>query len=276
MQHIIMPDPIRATRMSTAELRSSFLIEGLFTPGELKLISTDLDRAIVGGIVPLDSPLPLTADPELRAQFFCERRELGVLNIGGQGSVVVDGRTYDMNRLDCLYVGRGSRDVAFVSSAPASPARFYLVSYPAHAVLPTQLAPHQNGTGLRLGSQATANARSIYKRIHPDGIASCQLVMGYTLLDEGSCWNTMPPHTHRRRSEIYMYFDLDRSQRVLHVMGEPQETRHLVVGSEEIILSPAWSVHAGAGTTRYGFCWAMGGENQAFDDMDAVAIAELR
>jgi 4-deoxy-L-threo-5-hexosulose-uronate ketol-isomerase len=276
MQHLIMPDPIRATRMSTAELRSSFLIEGLFKPGELKLVSIDLDRAIVGGVVPLDSPLPLAADSEMRAQFFCERRELGVLNIGGQGAIVVDGESYAMNRLDCLYIGRGSRNVAFMNSAPGDPARFYLVSYPAHAILPTQLATHQSGTELRLGSQATANARSIYKRIHPDGIASCQLVMGYTLLDEGSCWNTMPPHTHRRRSEIYMYFDLDPSQRVLHVMGEPRETRHLLVGREEVVLSPAWSVHAGAGTTRYGFCWAMGGENQAFDDMDAVAIAELR
>ena len=276
MKHYTMPDPIRAARMNTAELRSSFLIEGLFTPGRLHLVSTDLDRAIVGGAVPLNTSLSLSAGPEMRAGFFCERRELGVLNIGGHGTVLVDGQSHPMNRLDCLYIGRGSRQVIFASTASTDPARFYLVSYPAHAVFPSQLATHQSTTALRLGSQTTVNERSLYKRIYPDGIASCQLVMGYTLLDEGSSWNTMPPHTHQRRSEIYMYFDLDASQRVLHVMGDPRETRHLFVGPEEVVLSPAWSVHAGAGTTRYGFCWAMGGENQAFDDMDAVAIAELR
>lgn len=276
MQHYIMPDPIRTAHMNTAELRRSFLIEDLFTRGRLRLVSTDLDRAIVGGAVPLDAPLPLSADPEMRAQYFCERRELGALNIGGKGTVTADGRSYAMDRLDCLYIGRGCREVSFASATTTDPARFYLISYPAHSAYPTQLCRHESGGGLCLGSQATANARSIYKRIHPDDIASCQLVMGYTLLDEGSCWNTMPPHTHRRRSEIYMYFDLDPSQRVLHVMGEPQETRHLLVGSEQAVLSPAWSVHAGAGTSRYGFCWAMGGENQVFDDMDGVAIAELR
>lgn len=276
MQHYLMPDPIRAARMSTAELRSSFLLEELFAQGQLQLVSTDLDRAILGGVVPTNTPLSLLAGPEMRAGFFCERRELGVLNIGGPGSVIVDGQSHSMNRLDCLYVGRGSREVSFASAAATDPARFYLISYPAHAVFPTRLAGHQDGAGLRLGSQAAANARTIYKRIHPDGIASCQLVMGYTLLDEGSCWNTMPPHTHLRRSEIYLYFDVDPSQRVLHVMGEPQETRHLLVGAEQAVLSPAWSVHAGAGTSRYGFCWSMGGENQAFDDMDAVGIAELR
>lgn len=276
MKHYTMPDPTRTARMSTAELRSSFLIDELFTPGRVHLVSTDLDRAIIGGAVPLDVPLLLTAGAEMRASFFCERRELGVLNIGGPGAIVVDDQTHAMGRLDCLYIGRGSREIRFASNAASDPARFYLVSYPAHAVFSTQLAAHQSGTGLRLGAQATANARSIYKRIHPDGIGSCQLVMGYTMLDEGSCWNTMPPHTHQRRSEIYMYFDLDPAQRVLHVMGEPQETRHLMVGPEQAVLSPAWSVHAGAGTTNYGFCWAMGGENQAFDDMDGVAIAELR
>lgn len=275
MKHYTMPDPTRTVRMSTAELRSNFLIDGLVTPGRLHLVSTDLDRAILGSAVPLDAPLPLVADPE-RASFFCERRELGVLNIGGPGTVLVDGESHRMNRLDCLYIGRGTREVSFASTTSNDPARFYLVSYPAHAALPAKLVKHVGGAGLPLGSQATANARRLYKRIHPDGIASCQLVMGYTLLDEGSCWNTMPPHTHRRRSEIYMYFDLDPSQRILHIMGEPQETRHLLVGPQEAVLSPAWSVHAGAGTTRYGFCWAMGGENQTFDDMDAVAIAELR
>lgn len=276
MQHYIMPDPVRAAQMSTAELRSNFLVEGIFAMGELRLVSTDLDRAIIGGAVPEGTPLSLLADAEMRAGFFCERRELGILNIGGRGSVFVDGQSYPMERLDCLYIGRGAREVAFTSAAANNPARFYLVSYPAHGAFATQLVEHRDGTGLRLGSQATANARTIYKCIHPDGIASCQLVMGYTLLDEGSCWNTMPTHTHRQRSEIYLYFDLDPSQRVLHVMGEPQETRHLLVAAEQAVLSPAWSVHAGAGTSRYGFCWAMGGENQAFDDMDAVAIAELR
>jgi 4-deoxy-L-threo-5-hexosulose-uronate ketol-isomerase len=276
MKHYTMPDPIRTAQMSTAELRSSFLVQDLFMSGQLQMVSTDLDRAIIGGAVPLDAPVSLSADPEMRANFFCERRELGVLNIGGSGTVLVDGQSHMMNRLDCLYIGRGSREVLFASTSLDDPARFYLVSYPAHAVLPTRLASHQSTVVVRLGAQATVNARALYKCIYPDGIASCQLVMGYTLLDAGSCWNTMPPHTHRRRSEIYMYFDFDPSQRVLHVMGEPQETRHLLVGPEEAVLSPAWSVHAGAGTTRYGFCWAMGGENQSFDDMDAVAVAELR
>jgi 4-deoxy-L-threo-5-hexosulose-uronate ketol-isomerase len=276
MKHYTMPDPIGTAHMSTAELRSHFLLDSLFRAGRLHLVSTDLDRAILGSAVPLDAPLALLADPEMRASFFCERRELGVFNIGGPGTVLGDGQSYSLNRLDCLYIGRGSREVSFASAASDDPARFYLISYPAHAALPTKLVKHESSVGQPLGSQATANSRRLYKRIHPDGVASCQLVMGYTLLDEGSCWNTMPPHTHRRRSEIYMYFDLDPSQRVLHVMGEPQETRHLLVGPQEAVLSPAWSVHAGAGTTRYGFCWAMGGENQSFDDMDAVLIAELR
>jgi 4-deoxy-L-threo-5-hexosulose-uronate ketol-isomerase len=276
MKHYTMPDPIRTAHMNTAELRSNFLIDGLFAPGRLHFVSTDLDRAIIGGAVPLDTPLPLLADPEMRADYFCERRELGVLNIGGPGAALVDGQSHTMNRLDCLYIGRGAREIDFASKTSGDPARFYLVSYPAHAALPAKLVKHESGAGLSLGSPTMANARQLYKRIHPDGTASCQLVMGYTMLDEGSCWNTMPPHTHRRRSEIYMYFDLDPSQRVLHVMGEPQETRHLLIGPEEAVLSPAWSVHAGAGTMRYGFCWAMGGENQSFDDMDPVAIAELR
>jgi 4-deoxy-L-threo-5-hexosulose-uronate ketol-isomerase len=262
--------------MNAVELRSNFLVEGIFVPGQLHLISTDMDRAIVGAAVPLDAKISLSAGPEMCANFFCERRELGVLNIGCSGAVLVDGQSYAMDRLDCLYIGRGSREIGFTSIGSANPARFYLVSYPAHAAFPTRLATHQSSEELRLGSQATVNARSLHKCIYPDGITSGQLVMGYTLLDEGSCWNTMPPHTHQRRSEIYMYFDFDSSQRILHVMGEPQETRHLLVGPEEAVLSPAWSVHAGAGTTRYGFCWAMGGENQTFDDMDAVAIAELR
>ena len=204
MKHYTMPDPIRAARMNTAELRSSFLIEGLFTPGRLHLVSTDLDRAIVGGAVPVNTSLSLSAGPEMRAGFFCERRELGVLNIGGHGTVLVDGQSHPMHRLDCLYIGRGSREVIFASTASTDPARFDLVSYPAHAVFPSQLATHQSSAALRLGSQTTVNERSLYKRIYPDGIASCQLVMGYTLLDEGSSWNTMPPHTHQRRSEIYV------------------------------------------------------------------------
>ena len=276
MKHNIMPNPTRIKTMTTAQLRETFLVDGLFQPGRLEIVSTDLDRAIVGSAVPLTAALPLEAGPEMRAAFFCERRELGVLNIGGAGTVTVDGKMYELARLDCFYVGRGSQSVSFASAAEGDPAKFYLISYPSHAEYPTTLAKHDPATGLKLGSAATANARSLYKRIYMDGIRSSQLVMGYTLLDEGSCWNTMPPHTHQRRSEIYMYFGLDPAARVLHLMGEPQETRHLLVGPEEIVLSPAWSVHAGAGTAQYGFCWAMGGENQAFDDMDAAPVAELR
>lgn len=276
MKLLQMSDPVRFPRMTTEELRSTFLIDDAFKPGAITLSYVDLDRAVVGAAVPTSSALTLETSPELRAEFFCERRELGVLNVGGSGTVTVDGKTFELDKLDCLYVGRGSRAVSFASRNPAEPAAFYLLSYLSHAEFPTAMVKFRDLTPVQLGAAATCNRRSIYKAIHRDGIRSSQLVMGFTLLEEGSNWNTMPAHTHMRRSEIYMYFDVDPAHRIIHLMGPPQETRHLVLADRSIVVSPGWSIHAGVGTTRYGFCWGMGGENQAYDDMDAVAIADLR
>ncbi|HEY1743272.1 MAG TPA: 5-dehydro-4-deoxy-D-glucuronate isomerase [Granulicella sp.] len=276
MKLLQMADPVRYSRMTTPELRETFLLEGMFRPGALDLAYVDLDRTVIGSAVPTTAPLQLETQPELRAEFFCERRELGVLNVGGAGSVTVDGTTFELAKLDCLYVGRGSKAISFTSEDAANPAAFYLLSYPAHAEYPTKMVRFKDLEGLKLGSVETCNKRTIYKAIYREGIRSCQLVMGFTLLDEGSNWNTMPPHTHMRRSEVYMYFDVDPAHRVLHLMGPPQETRHLFIGDREVAVSPGWSVHAGVGTKSYGFCWGMGGENQAYDDMDGVAITELK
>jgi 4-deoxy-L-threo-5-hexosulose-uronate ketol-isomerase len=276
MQLLQMSDPVRFPRMTTEELRSTFLLDGMFRPGAITLAYVDLDRAVAGGAVPTGAALSLETSPELRAEFFLERRELGVLNVGGSGAISVDGKTFDLDKLDCLYIGRGSRDVSFTSKDVNNPAAFYLLSYLAHADFPTALAKFSDLKPVQLGSAETCNRRSIYKAIHRDGIRSCQLVMGFTLLDEGSNWNTMPAHTHMRRSEIYMYFDIDPAHRVVHLMGPPQETRHLLLADRSIVVSPGWSIHSGVGTTRYGFCWGMGGENQAYDDMDPVTIAALQ
>ena len=276
MKLLQMADAVRYPRMTTAELRETFLLEGLFTPGELRLAYVDLDRTVVGGAMPTVRPLELETQPALRAEFFCERRELGVLNVGGAGTVTVDRKEYALSKLDCLYVGRGCKAIFFTSADAKAPAAFYLLSYPAHAEFPTGMMKFADMKGLDQGSVETCNQRTIYKAIHMEGLRSCQLVMGFTLLDEGSVWNTMPPHTHMRRSEIYFYFDLDPAHRVLHLMGPPQETRHLLIGDKEVVVSPGWSVHAGAGSKNYGFCWGMGGENQRYDDMDGVTIAELR
>jgi 4-deoxy-L-threo-5-hexosulose-uronate ketol-isomerase len=263
-------------KLGTEELRANFLVESLFTPGKLELVYSDADRAIIGSAVPTGSPLKLSADAELRAAFFCERRELGVLNIGGAGTVEVDGQKYDLGKLDCLYVGRGSREVSFASRDAAAPAAFYLLSYPAHAAHPTALATVKDTTPMELGAPADANRRSLYKYIHTGGIKSCQLVMGFTKMHEGSVWNTMPTHTHTRRSEIYIYFDLDPKRRVMHFMGTPKQTRHLVVADRQAIISPSWSIHSGCGTGAYTFCWGMGGENQTFEDMDPAPVDTLR
>ena len=278
MKLLQMADAVRYPRMTTAELRETFLIEDAFRAGEIVLTYVDLDRAVIGGAVPTTEALTLETQPELRAEFFCERRELGVLNVGGVGTVSVDGTTYELGKLDCLYVGRGSKAVSFSSASAEHPAAFYLLSYPAHTEYPTKMvtfAELQAGA-VHLGSEETCNKRSIYKAIFLDGIKSCQLVMGFTLLAPWSNWNTMPPHTHMRRSEVYFYFDVDAGQSVVHMMGPPQETRHLVMSDRSVVVSPGWSIHAGVGTKSYGFCWGMGGENQRYDDMDPVAIAELK
>jgi len=219
MQIRFSPNQNDYTKLCTDGLRANFLIETLFVPGKIELVYSDADRAIIGSAVPTGSALKLSADAELRAAFFCERRELGILNIGGSGAVEVDGKKYEMNKLDCLYVGRGSREVSFTSKDAAKPAAFYLLSYPAHAAYPTTLATMKDAAPVELGSLADANRRTIYKYIHTDGIKSCQLVMGFTKLQEGAVWNTMPPHTHTRRSAVYIYFDVDPKRRVMHFMA---------------------------------------------------------
>jgi 4-deoxy-L-threo-5-hexosulose-uronate ketol-isomerase len=262
--------------MTTRELRANFLLEDLFRTGELQLVYWETDRTVIGSAVPAGTTLRLEAGKELAAEYFCERREIGVINLGQGGVINVDGTNYELNRLDCLYIGRGSREIGFRSHDPLNPAKFYLVSHPAHTTYSTTLATQQDARQLHLGSQETANKRTIYQCIYEKGLQSCQLVMGYTQLDPGSVWNTMPAHTHARRSEVYLYFDIAEDTAVFHFMGPGDGTRNLMMHSEQVVLSPIWSIHAGCGTRAYSFVWAMGGENQRFDDMDAIAIRDLR
>jgi 4-deoxy-L-threo-5-hexosulose-uronate ketol-isomerase len=270
------PDLARYPRLTTAEMRAGYLIENLFQPGRVRLVYTDVDRAIVGGIVPMGQKLSLGTSKELAANYFAERRELGVINIGGKGAITVDGREFTLEKRDCLYIGRGSQQIELASANPQAPAWFYMVSYPAHTAYPTRQATIKDAEAVDLGSQRDANQRTIRKYIHSKGIQSCQLVMGFTELKEGSIWNTMPPHTHARRTEVYLYFDVAPDAAVFHFMGTAQETRHLVVHSGEAVLSPPWSMHCAAGTRNYSFIWAMGGENQEFSDMDQVPVNALK
>ncbi len=276
MKRILTVDPGRFSIMTTEELRQSFLLDTLFQADVVELAYWECDRTVIGGAIPVSRPLTLEAGPELAAGYFLERRELGIMNIGGPGAVSVDGIWHTLNKCDCLYVGRGSRSVVFSSAAASDPACFYLLSYPAHTTYPTTLARKADATPVRLGSRAEANERTIYKYIHPGGVKSCQLVMGYTELDEGCIWNTMKPHTHMRRTEVYLYFDVPAGHAVFHLLGPPEETRHLLMHDRQAALSPIWSIHSGAGTRAYRFIWGMGGENQEFSDMDHVEIRDLR
>jgi len=276
MRLIQVADAVRYARMTTDELRAAFLVDSLFEPGRVSLAYIDLDRTVVGSAVPLAQPLTLEADLDLRATYFTERRELGVLNIGEAGAVEANGHCYELANLDALYVGRGNEKVVFSSHDAAAPAEFYLLSYPAHAAYPTARIDSRAIEPAVLGSGATANHRKITRLIHLDGVRSSQLVMGFTQLSEGSVWNTMPPHTHMRRSEVYLYFNLAPADRVVHLMGPAHETRHIVVADKQVVISPGWSIHAGVGTSSYTFCWGMGGENQLYSDMDPLAIADLR
>lgn len=276
MKILQLADEVRYRTMTTADLRATFLIEDLFKPGRIDFVYIDLDRGVVGSAVPLAQELRLGTYPALRADYFTERRELGVFNIGAPGSVTVDGTRYELGRRDALYIGRGSKEIVFASNDAQAPAEFYLLSYPAHTSYPVALVRGAEQEPTRLGAPETANQRSIYKLIHSQGPKSCQLVMGFTQLAPGSVWNTMPPHTHMRRSEIYLYFDLPERERAFHLMGPADETRHIVVANKQVAVSPLWSIHAGAGTATYAFCWGMGGENQAYDDMDKIEIRNLR
>ena len=268
--------PNETRQFNTTELRENFLIETLFTPNSLQLCYSHYDRVIVGGAMPVDSPVDLPTYPELRSDFFLERRELGIINVGGAGSVTVDGQTYELAKLDGLYVGRGSRSVSFASQQADAPARFYLLSSPAHKEYPTQKAAQGDVFSAPMGSAEAANERTIYRYIHKDGLQSCQLVMGLTILKPGSVWNTMPAHVHDRRMEAYFYFDLDHAHRVVHLMGQSIETRHLMVANHQAIISPPWSIHSGCGTSNYSFIWGMAGENLDYADMDLIAIADLK
>ena len=262
--------------MSTEELRQSFLLSDLFVSGEVNLRITDLDRAVVGGAVPAAEPIVLPNPDALRAEFFAQRREIGILNIGGDGTVTVDGHDFELAARDVLYVGRGSRDVSFASASADNPARYYIISYPAHSDFPTRRVRADEAQANELGTAERANRRRIARYIHAEGVRSSQLVMGVTVLEPGSVWNTMPAHTHSRRSEIYLYFDLPADAFVVHLMGEPQELRAMIVRDGEVAMSPGWSVHSGCGTSAYAFCWAMGGENQDYADMDPVPVESMR
>jgi 4-deoxy-L-threo-5-hexosulose-uronate ketol-isomerase len=270
------PDPASFCRMTTQEIRQHFLIESLFGPDSIVMVYSDVDRVIVASAVPVDRPLALTSADELRADYFCQRRELGVLNIGQSGTITVDGQKYKTANLDCLYIGRGSKEIEFSSDDSSNPSRFYLLSYPAHKEYPTSHIQLKQASPIHLGSMEESNKRTIYKCIHPDGVKSCQLVMGFTILEAGCVWNTMPAHTHERRTEVYMYFNMASKARVFHFIGQPKETRHIAVAEGQVVISPSWSIHSGVGTSAYTFCWAMGGENQKFDDMDHLAVVDIQ
>ena len=268
--------PEHYLRMSGEDLRRSFLVEGLFTPGEVRLVHWEGERTIIGSAVPLATPLPLLSPADIKADHFADRREIGIANLGGAGMVSIGGIAHALAPRDLYYVSKGASDIVFSSENPDVPALFYIVSHPAHAAHPSALIPQADAEPVPIGSAATARARTLRRYIHPRGVKSCQLVMGITDLETGSVWNTMPPHTHIRRTEIYLYFDLDPGAVAFHFMGPPEQTRHLVVRNFEAVLSPAWSMHFGAATSRYAFVWSMGGENQEFEDMQGVTLDRLR
>lgn len=260
----------------TARLREEFLIQDLFRPDEVKMVYSHIDRIITGAAVPVNKALTLAAGEELRAEYFLQRREMGIINIGGEGKVTVDGTVYTLRHRDGIYVGRGCKDVVMESVDSAKPAKFYFNSTPAHKAYPTVYIRPEDCVNVELGSLEQSNHRNICKYILPGQVESCQLVMGMTTLRPGSVWNTMPCHTHDRRMEVYLYFDLPEDAFVMHYMGEPTETRHIVVRNEEAVISPSWSIHSGSGTQAYTFIWGMAGENQDFDDMDGCAMTDLK
>ena len=272
---------------TTERLREEFLIDDLFQPDVIKLVYSHIDRIITGSAVPVKEVLKLTAGDELRAKYFCERRELGVINIGGVGVITIDGKDYQVAYKEGMYIGMGSKEITFASVDASNPAKFYLNSAPAHRTCPTVLIK-PNGTPeegvvivkdcnkVELGSLEASNHRTICKYILPGQVESCQLEMGMTKLEPGSVWNTMPCHTHDRRMEVYLYFDMPEDALVMHYMGEPQETRHIIMRNEQAVISPSWSIHSGCGTQAYTFIWGMVGENQDFDDMDHCAMKDLK
>ncbi len=274
IRYAIHPEQMKG--LDTSKIRSHFLIEGLFKKNEMTLIYSHMDRIIVGGVCPYDKGLELKVTKELGVEFFLQRREMGIINIGSKGVVSVEGKEYLLEKKDCLYLGMGSKEVSFKSLDPNDPAKFYFNSTPAHRSYPTVILSKKDAQSLHLGTPEKANVRTIYQFIHPKGLKSCQLVMGMTVLEPNSIWNTMPCHMHDRRIEVYLYFDLPDDSVVFHLFGEPRETRHLIVRNEQAVLSPSWSIHSGVGTTNYTFIWGMAGENQTFTDMDDIPMSELR
>ena len=260
----------------TKRLREEYLIENLFIENEIKLVYSHIDRIIIGGIFPITEKIKLKGGKELGSNFFLERRELGVINIGGPGIIILDDEEFSLNNKDAIYVGLGIKEVFFKSLDIKNPAKFYLNSAPAHCKYPTALFTLEKARKVKMGDISTSNKRIINQYIHPDVCKSCQLVMGMTVLEDGSVWNSMPAHTHDRRMEVYFYFDMNENTRIFHFMGEPNETRHIIMKNEEAVISPSWSIHSGAGTASYTFIWGMVGENQTFTDMDHIEMKDLR
>lgn len=261
---------------STEELRSEFLQQRIFVPGKVCLTYLHYDRQIFGGVTPEDKPLEIVLSKELGVDYFLERRELGIINIGGPGTIIIDGKEEEMKKQDGYYIGKETKQVIFKSNDLNNLAKFYVVSTPAHHKYPNVKIAIDNITPRVVGEGKTLNKRKIFQYIHPNICESCQLQMGYTILEEGSAWNTMPCHTHERRMETYLYFDMNEDTKVFHLMGKPDKTKHIVVGNEEAVISPSWSIHSGVGTSNYTFIWAMCGENITYDDMDMVSMDALK
>ena len=268
--------PEDSKHYTTEELRKHYLIEKVFIEDEVNLVYSHVDRVIAGGITPVKKALKLEGCKELGSEYFLERRELGVINIGGNGKVVIDGTEYEVKSREGLYVGMGSKELVFTSVDEKNPAKFYINSSPAHKTYPTVMINLEKANKVHLGDLANSNKRTIYQYVHPAVCQSCQLIMGMTMLEPNNMWNTMPCHTHERRMEVYLYFDMTDDNKVFHLMGEPNETRHIVMGNEQAVISPSWSIHSGVGTKNYTFIWGMAGENQTFTDMDHVAMDDLR
>ena len=267
-------------RYTTEETRNEFLIENLFQPDTVRPVYSHVDRMVTIGIMPVNEVVSIDKGIDVwknfGTQYFLERREIGMFNVGGEGAVTVDGTVYELGYKDCLYITKGAKEVTFQSKEAEKPAKFYCVSAPAHCSYETRLIKIADAAKRSLGAMETSNKRTINQFIHPDVLKTCQLSMGMTVLEPGSVWNTMPAHTHERRMEVYFYFEVPENNVVFHMMGEGQETRHIVMKNEEAVISPSWSIHSGAGTSNYTFIWAMGGENQAFDDMDTIPTTDLK
>jgi 4-deoxy-L-threo-5-hexosulose-uronate ketol-isomerase len=271
--HSVHPDDFK--KYDTGLIRERFLIDNTVQADEINCVYTHYDRMIVGTANPVTKAVTLPNYPNLRADYFLERREIGIINVAGDGTVTADGQTFDLNKLDCLYIGKGVKEISFSSKNSSDAAVFYLLSAPAHMSYPTTFMEIKDAAKVEAGNAATANLRTINKYIHADGIKSCQLVMGLTILQPGSVWNTMPAHIHDRRMEAYFYFDVPAGQRIVHYMGEGNETRHIMMDNYDAVVSPPWSIHSGSGTCNYNFIWGMAGENLDYTDMDAISISEL-